>query len=314
MPARLIINADDFGLTTGINRAIEELHRSGVVHSTTLMATGNAFDDAVRIALRNPGLGVGCHIVLVDDIPVSHPESIPTLLGADGKTFRPSLLDFVQAVLRGTVHPRDVAREVQAQIQRLQRAGIDVTHVDTHKHTHLFPAIAGPLLHVAQRCGITAVRNPFGPIETDAQGKRTPLIRRTQIRLLRRFQPQFRLLPQLKSADILTTDGTLGIAATGTLDADRLRSLLSSLTQPAEQHSLYELCCHPGYNDAALDMVHTRLRETRDIEREALLSVVPEILQQPNAPELIHYGNLGVTGLLRESGQHRPNTGYESVL
>ena len=112
----------------------------------------------------------------------------------------------------------------------------------------------------------------------------------------------------------LTTGEGGAVLARNPAHAARLRSLLGSLTQASERNSLYELCCHPGYDDAALDMIHTRLRETRDIEREALLAVVPEILQQPNAPELIHYGNLGVTGLLRESGQHRPNTGYESVL
>src|SRR3984957_30431 len=124
MAARLIINADDFGLTKGINRAIAELHQAKALTSTTLMATGPAFDDAVAIAHANPSLGVGCHIVLTDGIPVSHPQSIPTLLGADGKTFRPSLIDFVQALLRGAIREDDIAREAGAQIEKLQRAGI----------------------------------------------------------------------------------------------------------------------------------------------------------------------------------------------
>src|SRR5580698_8892531 len=161
MTTRLIINADDFGLTPGINRAIAQLHEAGALTSATLMATGSAFDDAVAIAHAHPKLGVGCHIVLTDGIPVSHPQGIPTLLGADGKTFRPSLLDFVQALLRGTIREDDIEREALAQVQKLQRAGIDVTHLDTHKHTHLFPVVARPLLHVAERCSIGAVRNPF---------------------------------------------------------------------------------------------------------------------------------------------------------
>src|SRR5271154_4644382 len=86
MPPRLIINADDFGLTPGINRAIAELHQAGALTSTTLMATGPAFDDAVVMARANPTLGVGCHIVLTDGVPVSPPQTVPTLLGPDGKT------------------------------------------------------------------------------------------------------------------------------------------------------------------------------------------------------------------------------------
>src|SRR5271168_2982915 len=108
MPPRLIINADDFGLTPGVNRAIAELHQARVLTSATLMATGPAFDDAVAIARANPTLGVGCHIVLTDGVPASDPKSIPTLLGPDGKTFRPSIIYFIQALLRGKISQDDI--------------------------------------------------------------------------------------------------------------------------------------------------------------------------------------------------------------
>src|SRR5712675_1765891 len=130
MPPRLIINADDFGLTP----AIAELHQAHALTSATLMATGAAFDDAVAIAHANPTLGVGCHIVLTDGTPVSPPKSIPTLIGSDGKNFRPSLVDFIQALLRGAIREDDLEREAVAQVQKLQCAGIRVTHLDTHKH------------------------------------------------------------------------------------------------------------------------------------------------------------------------------------
>ena len=163
MPARLILNADDFGLTQGINRAIGELHSAGVITSTTLMASGAAFDEAVEVARTHPALGVGCHIVLTDGAPVSPPGSIPSLIGADGKSFRPSLVDFVQALLLGRIKEEEVALEALAQIERLERAGIQPTHLDTHKHTHLFPSIGRTLLQIAERCGIHAIRNPFEP-------------------------------------------------------------------------------------------------------------------------------------------------------
>ena len=139
---RLIINADDFGLTAGVNRGILEAHGHGVVTSATLMATGAAFEDAVAIAHANPALGVGCHIVLTDGTPVSPPKSIPTLIGSDGKNFRPSLVDFIQALLRGAIREDDLEREAVAQVQKLQCAGINVTHLDTHKHTHTAAAVS----------------------------------------------------------------------------------------------------------------------------------------------------------------------------
>ena len=231
MAPRLIINADDFGLTPGVNRAIAELHQAGALTSTTLMATGPAFDDAVAIAHANPTLGVGCHIVLTDGVPVSPPETIPTLLGPDGKTFRPSLIDFIQALLRGKISEEDIKREALAQIQKLQRAGINVTHLDTHKHTHLFPAVTRPLLQLAERCSIRAIRHPFEQSWSLALGHGNR-IRRLQVKLLGRLKTRFERQPQIRNAHVLTTDGTIGISATGNLYGETLHEILHAM--PAE--------------------------------------------------------------------------------
>jgi predicted glycoside hydrolase/deacetylase ChbG (UPF0249 family) len=313
MRARLILNADDFGLTLGINRAVERLHCAGALTSATLMATGPAFNDAVAIAHRNPALGVGCHLVFTDGIPVSHPESIPSLLGADGKSFRPSTVDFVQALLRGTISEAEIALETQAQIQKLQRAGIDVTHIDSHKHTHLFPAVARPVLHIAERCGVRAFRYPFEPRwAREAIRSRVPLIRRLQQNASGFFEPRFRSLINLTAGEV-TTSGTLGIALTGTLTPLTSRMLLGSLSRNGDDR-VYELCCHPGYRDADLDRQPTRLRQTREVEMEALLEVIPEISKKLDAPNLIHYGDLGIPGLQRASSHYTPPNGYEKVL
>jgi predicted glycoside hydrolase/deacetylase ChbG (UPF0249 family) len=309
MAARLIINADDFGLTNGINRAIAELHQAKALTSTTLMATGAAFDDAVAIAHANPALGVGCHVVLTDGIPVSDPQSIPSLMGADGKSFRPSLVDFIQTLLRGRIREEEIEREMLAQVQKLQHAGIEITHLDTHKHTHLFPAVTRPLLRVAEIASVGAMRNPFerGWSLTLRHGSR---MRRFQVKLVRGLQTRFEQQPQIRDARVLTTDGTIGISATGSLYMGTLRQILEKL--PAE--GSFELCCHPGYNDSDLDRVTTRLRGHRDIERLALLEEVPRISLHPNAPQLIHYGKLGGLGAPRETGKFSPSSGHEKVL
>jgi predicted glycoside hydrolase/deacetylase ChbG (UPF0249 family) len=312
MPPRLILNADDFGLTRGINRAVIELHRAGVLTSTTLMATGPAFDDAAALALANPGLGVGCHLVFTDGMPISHPDSIPTLLGADGKTFRPSLIDFAVAVLRGIVRVSDIARETQAQIQKLQRAGLDVTHVDTHKHTHLLPRIAATVVHIAARCGIGSIRNPIEPRWSVALSHAS-WKRHLGMRLMDRFGPSFNRLTADARSRGLIPDGTLGIAVTGLLNPPRLRAMLDCLVRQ-RANATFELLCHPGYNDADLDAQATRLRASRELEYRTLLEVIPEYSRNPAALELIHYGNLGVPGLQRASGQYIRSTGFEKVL
>jgi chitin disaccharide deacetylase len=286
MPARLIINADDFGLTPGINRAIAELHAAGVLTSATLMANGPAFDDAVAIARTHPSLGVGCHIVLTDGVPLAPLEHIPGLLGPDRKTLRPSLLDFIQALLLGKIKPAEIELEALFQIHKLQRAGIKITHLDTHKHTHLFPIVARRLLALAESNRIPAIRNPFEPAFSLALNQGS-LLRRLGIRAIGNLRPRFASLLQTRNA-VLTTDGTVAISATGQLTPTTLAELLRAIPPTGT----YELCCHPGYNDADLDRIATRLRVHRDLEREALLTEIPRALTQPTPPHLIHYGNL----------------------
>ena len=289
MAPRLIINADDFGLTRGINRAIRELHQAGVLTSTTLMATGPAFDDAVAVARESPTLGVGCHIVLTDGHPASPAHTISSLLGRDGNAFRPKLLDFVLALVRGGVREDEVEREALAQIERLQRAGIRITHLDSHKHTHLFPAVTRPLLRAAERAGIPAIRNPFEQNWSVSLGRNNRL-RHLQVRLLHTLHKSFEHQMQIGNGCVKSTNGTIGISATGDLDARTLREILVAL--PEDSSAVFELCCHPGYNDTDLDRVTTRLRGHRNIEREALLTEIPTRWLHPNAPRLIHYGDL----------------------
>jgi chitin disaccharide deacetylase len=287
MPARLILNADDFGLTRGINRAVGELAAAGALTSATLMASGPAFDDAVAIARAHPSLGVGCHIVLVDGVPVSPPETIPSLLAPDRSSFRATLRSFLAALVTRRIRPEEIEREAIVQIRRLQTAGISVTHIDTHKHAHIFPAIARPLLRAAEQCGVRAIRDPFEPAWSLAlhQGDAK---RRAAIRLLSMLRPHWHSLPQLRDHRLLTTDGTIAISATGVLDPDTLGRILAALPSSGT----FELCCHPGYNDRDLDQVITRLRAHRETERDALLTEVPRLRSNSTSPDLIHFGEL----------------------
>lgn len=286
MPSRLIINADDFGLTPGINRAIIELHQAGALSSATLMATGAAFDDAVALAHANPTLGVGCHIVLTDGTPASSPETIPTLLATNNRTLRPKLTHFVRDLFLGRIAEADIEREATAQIRKLQQAGIRVTHLDAHKHTHMFPQVTRPLLRVAETHNIRAIRLPFEARWTWSLGHGGSA-RRLQMTLLDQLRKPFNAQPQIRGGSVRTTDGSLGISATGDLNHQSLAQITAAVPD-----GTWELVCHPGYNDAALDSVTTRLRDHRKVEYDALLAIIPKILSHPNAPALIHYGDL----------------------
>jgi chitin disaccharide deacetylase len=264
--SRLIINADDFGLTAGVNRAILELHRSGVLTSATLMARAGATSEAVGIATATPTLGVGCHVVLVDGRPVLPPGEIPSLVDRDTGCFAPSLTSFLTRLFTGRVRTAEIEAEAFAQMTLLLDAGVKLTHFDSHKHTHMFPPVLEPLLRAARRAGMRAVRNPFEPEWAVRVTPRASVVRTAEVVALRSLGPFFRRL--LARAHFLSTDGTIAVAGTGTFDSATVRALLGALPE-----GTWELVTHPGYNDADLARVRTRLREARDQERLALAAV-----------------------------------------
>jgi chitin disaccharide deacetylase len=273
---RLIVNADDFGFTAGINRAIVEAHTRGIVTSTTLMANERAFDEAVRSAATVPGLSVGCHVVLIDGVPVLDAEQLPSITTSDssGSRFRDGLKSFAARALAGRLNLREIELEVSAQIRKLQSAGVSVSHVDTHKHTHLFPAVLRPLLRAARACGVRAVRNPFGPskpLKSGALLARPGLwTRYAEVRILRTLAAKFR--DAARREGFVTPDGTLGIVVTGALDEKLFRGIAAIIPE-----GTWEFVCHPGYNDADLSSARTRLRQSRETELQVL--TMPEARQ-----------------------------------
>jgi hopanoid biosynthesis associated protein HpnK len=284
---RLIVNADDFGFTSGVNRAIVEAHSRGIVTSSTLMANGPAFTQAVELAKRNPQLGIGCHVVLIDGEPLLDPQRISSLTSS--RRFGDGLKSFAARALAGRIDDGEIFAEVAAQIGKLQASEISVSHVDTHKHTHLFPRILRPLLRAARECGVRAVRNPFGPrlpMRSSQLMQRPNLwTRYAQLRILGGFARRFH--STVAQEGFVTTEGTLGIEGTGTLDETLFHAIAESIPE-----GTWEFVCHPGYNDADLQKANTRLRESRETELRVLtLPAAREILEQKGI-QLISYRDL----------------------
>ena len=280
---RLIVNADDFGLTSGVNRAIVEGHQRGIVTSTTLMACGARFDDAVSVARNHPQLSVGCHVVLVDGHPLSNAASVPSLLeSASGPKFRDSLSGFAIVAVSGRLAPDELEREISAQVRHLQSAGIQVSHLDSHKHTHMFPVVLRALLKAAKNCGVKAIRNPFEPLIFAKLGGWK---RGFQLRMMHRFRRDFR--QALDSEGIKSPDGCIGVAATGGLNEESFRHLIDHLPE-----GTWEFVSHPGYNDADLDGVKTRLRASRETELAILTADFARDAIRSNGAELISYHEL----------------------
>jgi hopanoid biosynthesis associated protein HpnK len=278
---RLIVNADDFGLAPGVNRAILELHAAEVLTSATLMAQAGATEEAVKMALAMPTLGVGCHIVLVDGTPVSGKNKVPSLIDRKTGIFYPSLSPFLRRLFTARIRSAEVEAEASAQIALLQSFGLRLTHIDTHKHIHMFPGILRPVLRAAKAAGIRTVRNPFEPIWSLNATTNAPEMRRAEVILLRRFESRFRRI--VEEEGFLTTDGAIGVLATGTVNIATVNALITAMPE-----GTFELVSHPGYRDEQLTKANTRLLESREIERNALMAI-----RDYRGIDLISFANLG---------------------
>lgn len=283
---RLIINADDFGLTSGVNRAIYEAGGRGAITSATIMANAPRFQEAADFAKSTPRLKTGCHVVLIDGEAMT--GSLSSLTDARGR-FRRSLKDFARAAVRKQISQEEVQREAEAQIRRIQAQGIGITHVDSHKHTHMFPHVLRPILRAARACGVRAVRNPFEPSRSWPKGLivRTPglWLRSAGVLTFGMFASAFDRA--IRDEGMVTTDGTVGITVTGKLDQRLLDAILKSLPE-----GTWELVCHPGYADADLEAAGTRLVESRQIELDVLSSRETKNTMESCGIELISYAEL----------------------
>jgi hopanoid biosynthesis associated protein HpnK len=272
---RLIVNGDDFGYTLGVNAGIFRAYCDGILTSTTLMANGDAFDDAVRIARQNPRLGVGCHLVLVGENPVAAAAKIPTLADRDGR-LPASLGELVKDLSLGRVRQEDLETELRAQVQKIREAGIQPTHVDTHKHTHLHPRVMRAVVKIASEFGIGAIRKPYENLRTlfgrgsakNGGGAVSRSLTAAAANLSRR-----RFIGLAENAGLLSPDHFCGIGWTGTVESGRLLRMIDRLGEGTT-----ELMCHPGFYDDALDRKATRLKSERQAELDALTA--PEVARK----------------------------------
>ncbi len=244
------------------------------------MARAGATSEAIDMATATPSLGVGCHVVLVDGEPVLPAREIPTLVDQKTGCFPSSLTTFLARLFTGRIAADEIEAETAAQIHSLKAKGLELTHVDTHKHTHMFPAVLRAVLRAARAANIRAVRNPFEPAWAVRATAGAGWARCAEVNLLRNLETRCRRI--ITQEGLATTAGTIAVVGTGVLDAAAVRSLLAAMPD-----GTWELVTHPGYNDADLAMVRTRLRGSRDIERHALSAIreFPQI-------ELISYADL----------------------
>jgi hopanoid biosynthesis associated protein HpnK len=154
-----IFNADDFGRSSNINAAIFRAHCEGILTSASLMVTGEAAGEAVRMAREAPGLAVGLHLTLTDALPASPPGELPHLVGRTGRLPADPVRVWIRLLFSPAARA-EMARELQAQCERFAATGLPLAHVDGHQHLHMHPAVFRALLPLAAQYGARGVRLP----------------------------------------------------------------------------------------------------------------------------------------------------------
>ncbi len=222
----LIVTADDFGVALAVNEAVEQGFREGILTAASLMVAGDAADDAVARARRNPGLGIGLHVVLADGRPLLPPDQIPALVGKNG-LFHPSMLRIALLIAFSPSARAQMRAEVSAQFAAFAATGLPLDHVNAHKHFHLHPMIATAILGIGPNYGMRAIRVP---------------LERGGNSLLRWWAGL--LARRIRRAGVLANDAVIGLAWSGGFDAAHMRRAASALGS-----GLTEIYCHPASAD-----------------------------------------------------------------
>ena len=253
---RLIVNADDFGVSERVNEGIVLAHRSGIVTAASLMAAGRAFDHAVACCRGVPELDVGVHLTLVAEKPLLRKSS--SLTGDDGR-LPPSVGVFLRRCLAGSIRMTDIQAEFSAQIERVLDHGLRPTHLDSHQHVHALPGIVQLVLRLSDRYRIPIVRVPVEEPRIDWPLSVHAVLRWAGAMALRTSW----MMARLSGA---RTAGRgqlrfLGFMEGGRLTQTRLHRLLSTL-RPGRT---YELMCHPGIAPEEPDIRRWRYHHEQEL-------------------------------------------------
>ena len=238
-PKQLIITADDFGLSKGVNAAVEKAWQEGILTCASLMAGGAAFDEAVAIARRNPGLQVGLHLTLVQGRSVLPPSQIPGLVNEAGCFSDNPVAAGMRFFFDKSLY-KPILREIEAQIQRVVEAGIPLSHVDGHLNIHLHPTVFAFLTELMPRYGITSFRLSRERLAHNLRFDRRRRLGKTVERVI------FAALagharPYLDRLGIRYAAEVKGVLNSGRMTEEYLLKIIDGL-----QDGLTELYFHPG--------------------------------------------------------------------
>ena len=243
---KLVINADDFGIAVTVNEAVQSAFRTGILTSATIIPCGRSYENAVDIAEQNPALGVGIHLTLVAEQPISDSKKIASLLSNAGR-FPANYIDFLKSFVIGKIKLIDIETECRAQIEKVLDSNLTPTHLDSHQHLHIFPKIAGLVARLAREYSIDAVRLPREALSfTDADVSWLRHIARNGLTVITALTA-----PTYTGKGLRCTDNFFGMLYGGALNSRRLKRIISRLPDGTS-----EIMIHPALDNSAMQNIY----------------------------------------------------------
>jgi hopanoid biosynthesis associated protein HpnK len=252
---RLIIHADDFGLSEQINNGIRHAYLDGILTATSIMATGSAFEHGIDICRSTPDLDLGVHLTLVEEKPLLNGYTISSLVDNSGKFYKNAKV-FVRRYLSGKIRLAELRRELDAQIRRVLDCGVSVSHLDSHQHLHLLPGIWRIVIELAKKYTIPYVRRPREQPRLYMLRERLGATRLASLLVLNVF------CFLAKSKDIMSTEHFVGFFFGGVLNKGNMNVLLRHLPE----QGTCELMCHPGLHDPSSVYDHWNYHWSEELE------------------------------------------------
>ena len=282
--SKLIVNADDFGLHSAVNAAVIDGHRTGIITSTSLLAGGEAFTEAVSMAKNNPKLGIGVHIALVGGLkPVCEPSEVPSLLTSEG-VFPETYIDFIKRIYTGKINYSELRKEIHAQIERIMESGLHVTHIDGHQHMHVLPTVLPIVIEQAKHYGINAIRIPDeSSLFVNYMYSLVRLLGKVGLSTV-----AAKARPVVRDYGMHSTQYFWGMVNGGHINQKTLMGILKSVSKKSGTH---ELMIHPGLNNTILGNQYKWGYHWED-ELQSVCSNHTRLYIRQHNIELINYGDL----------------------
>jgi hopanoid biosynthesis associated protein HpnK len=236
---QLIITSDDFGLSSGVNRAVEQAWKNGILTCASIMPGAPAFAEAVKIARRNPALQVGLHLTLVQGMSVLPPNELLGLVDAKGNfSSNPVTTGFKYFMDRALYC--QLKREIGAQIKKVIDAGINLTHIDGHLNIHLHPTVFRILLELMPQYGIKTFRLAKERLSHNLQfNSERKFGKYLENFIFGRLTDKAR--PELERLGIEYAGEVKGVLSSGRMTEEYLLNIIDDL-----QDGLTEIYFHPG--------------------------------------------------------------------